>query len=437
MNVKKLFKVASEKGVSDIQIYSTKSKSISIEIFKGETDKYEISDTSKLIIRGIFNKKMGTYITEVLEDDIIDEVVDNIIANAKNIDSLDDAVIYEGDKKYQKLDDIFNEKLPKVDVSKKIQKLVDLDKLLREYDERVSVVESMYSEDTNEVKLINSKGLNLSNKANSAYMGAQVIVKDDKDQRVGFDVQISNDFDDFDIEAIAKDIVVDALNSLGAKPVPSNKYEIVFKNTAIAALLSAFHGIFSAVSVQKGISPLKGKLNTVIGSDLVTLVDDPFMKKSSHSRSFDDEGVATKYKELIQNGQLKTFLHNLVTAKKDNVEPTGNGIGGNISAINLKLLPGESELDEMISSIKEGIFVTNVQGTHAGANAVSGDFSLQASGYYVKDGKKVRPVALITVAGNFLEMLKDVTMVGNDLKVSYFGVVAPSIKIKSMQVAGS
>ena len=91
----------------------------------------------------------------------------------------------------------------------------------------------------------------------------------------------------------------------------------------------------------------------------------------------------------------------------------------------------------MISSINEGIFITNVQGTHAGANAVSGDFSLQASGYYVQHGKIVRPVALITVAGNFIEMLKDITMVGNDLKVSYYGVITPSIKIKSMQVAGS
>jgi PmbA protein len=91
----------------------------------------------------------------------------------------------------------------------------------------------------------------------------------------------------------------------------------------------------------------------------------------------------------------------------------------------------------LLSSCKKGVYITNVQGAHAGVNAVSGDFSLQASGYYLEDGKKVRPVALITVAGNFLEMLNDITMVGSDLKMSYYGVTSPSIKVKSMPVSGS
>src|SRR6056297_3598322 len=163
---------------------------------------------------------MGTYVTEVLEDDIIDEIIDTIIASAKEIDSLDDAIIYEGDKEYKKLEDIFNEDLEKLNVEKKIQTLKDMDKFLHDYDERMSVVETMYSETTNRVVLKNSKGLDLSNKANSAYMGGSVIVKDDNDQRVGFDVLISNDFNDFDIKKISKEIADNALAALGAKPVP-------------------------------------------------------------------------------------------------------------------------------------------------------------------------------------------------------------------------
>lgn len=437
MNLDKLFKKAQEKNITDLQIYSSDHNSLSIEIFAGEVDKYVIADTNSLTVKGVYNNKMGTFVTEVLDDDIIDEILDTIIASAKEIDSLDDAIIYEGDDHYEDLSDIYNDDLFNLDVKKKISHLQALDKYLHEYDERVTVVETMYSEDTNCVLLKNSKGINLENKANSAYLGGSVIVKDETDQRVGFDVVISNDFNDFDIETIGKSIVDDALASLGAKPVPSDSYEIVFENGSIATLLSAFQGVFSADSVQKGMSLLKGKLEEVIGSDLVTIVDDPFMKKSSSSRSFDDEGVATQYKELVSSGVLKTFLHNLVTAKKDNVKSTGNGFRGNVSAVNLKMLAGESSLEEIIASVKEGIYVTNVQGAHAGANAVSGDFSLQASGYYIKDGKKVKPVALITVAGNFLEMLKDITMVGSDLKMSYYGVTCPSIKVKSMSVSGS
>ena len=437
MNLDKLFQRAKDKGIQDLEVFSSARSSLSIEVFNGEVDKYEIADTNALTIKGIYNNKMGHFRTEVLDDTIIDEILDAIIASAKEIDSLDDAIIYEGDNHYEKLTDIYNEELYNLDVQKKINHLLALDKYLHEYDSRVSVVESMYSENSNSIVLKNSKGINLSNKANSAYIGGNVIVKDDSDQRVGFDVVISNDFNDFDIEKVGKEIIDDALASLGAKPVPSDNYEIVFSNGAIATLLSAFQGIFSADAVQKGLSLLKGKIGESIGSELVTIVDDPFMKKSASSRSFDDEGVATSYKELISKGQLKTFLHNLVTAKKDGVKSTGNGFGGSVGAVNLKMEAGENTLDEIIKSCKKGIYITSLQGAHAGVNAVSGDFSLQSSGYYIENGEKVKPVALITVAGNFIDMLKDICMVGNDLKMSYYGITSPSVKVKSMTVSGS
>jgi PmbA protein len=188
--------------------------------------------------------------------------------------------------------------------------------------------------------------------------------------------------------------------------------------------------------VQKNMSLLKGKIGSVIGSPLVTLVDDPFMKKSSRSRSFDDEGVATRYKALIDKGELKTYLHNLVTAKKDGVVSTGNGFGGGVAPVNLKWVPGTTKVDDLIASVKNGILVKSVQGAHAGANSISGDFSLQASGFVVKDGIVGAPVALITVAGNFLGMLRDVVGVADDLKTGYFGITSPSIKIASMSVSG-
>ncbi len=437
MNIAKLFKVAKAKGIQDIQIYLSNSSTLSIEVFEGDIDKYEIAKSSALTIRGLYNNKMGVYKTEVLEDRLIDEIVETLIASAKVIDSLDDAIIYAGDDKYEDLTDIYNEDLTKLDVAVKIEALKEMDLYLRKYDKRVKNVETMYSESTNSVLLQNSKGLKLYNKANSSYIGGQVIVADKEDQRVGFDVLISNDFKDYNVKELAKKMAEEALNSLGAKPVPSKNYEIVFNNMAFSTLLSAFQGVFSADAVQKGLSLLKDKLETEVGSTLINIVDDPFMKKSSSSRSFDDEGVATKVKYLVKSGVLKTYLHNLVTAKKDGVKSTGNGFGGSVSAVNLKVEAGKTSADELIKSIKDGIYITEVQGAHAGANPVSGDFSLQAAGYYVVDGKKVKPVALITVSGNFIDMLKEVIMVGDDIRTTYYGVTCPSIKIKSMPVSGS
>jgi len=436
MNLDKLFKIAKDKGISDIQVYLSNSTNLSVQIFEGEVDKYEIADSSSLTIKGVYNNKMGVYSTEVMEDEMIDEIIDAIIASAKVIDSLDDAIIYEGDDHYEEVEGLYNEELTNLDVAKKISTLNEVDEKFHNFDKRVKNVEISYTETTNSVMLQNSKGLKLYNKANASYIISEVIVNDGSDQRVGFDVKITNDFNDYKVDEMVKDITQDALRSLGAKPVPSKNYEIVFSSLSFATLFSAFQGVFSAQAVQKGISLLKDKLGETVGSSLINVVDDPLMKKSASSRSFDDEGVATKFKYLIEKGVLKTYLHNLVTAKKDGVKSTGNGFGNGISAVNMKIEAGDTNFDYMIASVKDGIYITNVQGAHAGANAVSGDFSLQAAGYHVLDGKIGEPVALITVAGNFIEMLKDVIMVSNETKMTYYGITSPAVKIKSMPVSG-
>ena len=435
-NIDKLFKIAKDRGIEDIQVYMSNSSNLSVGIFKGEIEKYEIAETSSLTIRGIYNKKMGVYRTEVFDDNLIEEIIEKIIASAKVIDSLDDAIIYEGDDHYEKVEGLFSEELSKIDVSEKIALAKAIEKKFVEYDPRVKNVETSYNEVSNSVLIKNSKGLELSNKANTSYIIGEVIVADESDQRTGFDVKITNDFKDYDVDEFSKEVLEDALASLGSKPVETKQYPIVFSSLAFATLFSAFQNIFSAQAVQKGLSLLKDKLNTKVGSNLVNIVDDPFMKKSSSSRSFDDEGVATKYKYLIKNGELNTYLYNLVTAKKDGVKSTGNGFAGGISAVNLKVEPGDNSLQEMLDTMDEGLYITNVQGAHAGANPVSGDFSLQVAGYLINKGKKVQPVALVTVAGNFIDMLKKVTMVGNKLKMTYYGITSPAIKVESMPVSG-
>ncbi len=436
MFIEKLFEKAKKAGISDVQVFLNNMNELSIEVFDGQLEKYEISDSSSMVIRGIYQGKMGTYSTEIMDESLIDTIVNTIIESAKIIDSPDEAMIYAGDKEYQELNDLYNEELKAMDVAKKIEKVKNLDALFHAADPRVSIVETMYAEQTKTVMLQNTKGLKLFNKVNSSMLGGQVIVKNETDQRTGFDLLITNDFNDYNNEELSKKVVEDAVKTLGAKPIPSGNYEIVFDRDAIGILLSAFSGIFSAEAVQKGASLLKGKLGSTIGSKHVTLVDDPFMKKSSRSRSFDDEGVATKYKELIKEGVLTTFLHNLNTAKKDNVTSTGNGFGGTVSSVNLALLPGSHSKDDLIKMIKNGIYVTDVQGAHAGANSVSGDFSLQAMGFVVKDGVIGDPVALITVAGNFIKMLQDIEAVANDTKTGYYGITCPSVKVGPMVVAG-
>jgi len=436
MNIELLFSKALEAGFSDIQVFLTDNSDLSMEVFNGELEKYEIADASSLTIRAIFNNKMATYVTEVMDDASIDGIIKNMLQNAKVIDSLDDAIIYAGDPDYELLTGAYDRNLDHLDVTAKIDLAKQLDALLHRESEKVSFVQTIYSESTKKVLLQNTKGLKLEDKANGAMFGAQVIVKDEKDQRTAFDVVMTNDFADFKPDEMAKEIVHNATRQLGAKPVKTAKYELVLDRIAMSTILSAFQRIFSADNVQKGMSLLKGKLNSRIGSDKVTLVDDPFRKKSGQSRSFDDEGVATKYKEIVKNGVLTTYLHNLVTAKKDGVASTGNSFGGSISASNFVMLEGVLTKTDLIRSVKAGLYITEVQGAHSGANPISGDFSLQASGFVIEDGELKAPVALITIAGNFIDFLNDIVEVANDPKTSYFEVTSPSVKVRPMPVSG-
>ena len=298
------------------------------------------------------------------------------------------------------------------------------------------MVQAFYSEVKHEVQIRNTKGLELAKVVNSAATGAYVIATNGEDQRTGIDYIQSNVFADFDIKTIAKNAAKKAVDSLGARSVASGEYEVLLENGASSSLLSAHIGMFSAESVQKDVSLLKGQVGEKISNELISIVDDPFMKKSPRSGSFDDEGVATKHKELVKNGKLTGYLHNLKTAKKEEVGSTGNGFRNGISHTNFYITPGEVSFDDAVSSMKKGLIISELQGTHAGTSAVSGDFSLQASGYLVEDGKIVRPVSLITVAGNYLELLQDVKEVCTDLKMNFGYIGSPSLKIASLSVAG-
>lgn len=436
MNFTNLFKLAKEKGIEDIQVYYSGSTEFDIEVLKGTVEKYAIADSSKLAVKGIYNGKMGTVSTEVINEEVFDFIVDSIIASAVAIDSEDEVFIYEGDKEYKRLEGLFNQELVEVSAAKKIEDTKKLEKLVMAQDERITMVQAFYGEGTTKVSIQNSKGLNLEKKVNNSALGAFIMASDGKDQRTTYEYKLSNDYNDFNLEEMAKNGAKNACAQLGASPVVSGEYEILLKNSASASLLHPHVAMFSADAVQKNVSLLKGKVDEVIGSKLITLVDDPFRKKSAKSGAFDDEGVATKYKELIKEGKLTGFLHNLKTAKKGNTESTGSGFINGISTTNFHFLEGTTEYDTLVEGMKKGLIITDLAGTHAGCSSVSGDFSLQASGFLVEDGKIVRPVALITVAGNYLQLLKDVTHVANDLYFNFGFIGSPSLKIKSLQVSG-
>ncbi|MCF7926536.1 MAG: TldD/PmbA family protein [Candidatus Izimaplasma sp.] len=436
MNFNNLFKLAKEKGIEDLQVYFSESTNFEIEVFKGELDKYQISDSASLKVKGIYDGKMGTVSTEKINEKEFEFLINSVIASAKEITSEDEVFIYEGDKKYKEVTGLFNNSIEEISAKQKIADTEKLEKIALDLDDRVKFVQAFFGQGKTNVRIENSKGLKLEKLVNSGILGVYVITNNGEDQRTAFEYVQSNDYADFDLNDIAKKAVDKGVSLLGAKSIPSGQYEILLKNLASASLFAPHVTMFSAESVQKDVSLLKGKLNEKIGSEHITLVDDPFKKKSSKSGSFDDEGVATRYKKMVDKGELKTFLHNLKTAKKANTKSTGNGALDGIKPSNFYFKSGSLEFDDAVKSMTKGLIITDLAGTHAGCNPVSGDFSLQASGFLVEDGKIIKPVSLITIAGNYLDLLKNVTGVCNDLRFNFGFIGSPSLKIKSLQVSG-
>lgn len=433
------------KGLKDMEIYYDCSSELSVKTYLGSIDSFSVSNSEGVSFRAIHNDKMGYAYTEKVDESSIPYLVEEAMQNAIIIDSDDKENIYVGADTYKTIDN-YNPNLDQVTEEQKIQLALDLEKEASSLDNRIQSIQyCVYGDVAGETKIINSKGLSLSSKSNIAFAYVGVVAKDGDDLKTGMAYKATNDFLKIDPKAIAQEAVEEAISMLGAESVQSGNYPIILRNNAACDLLESFSDVFSAESVQKNLSLLKGKIGEQIASSSLNLIDNPHMENGFASNPFDGEGYPTHFKKVIENGILKTYLHNQKTAEKDGVSSTGNASRGSykstigISPSNFFIENGTYSLDDMVKNTDKGILIIELQGLHSGLNSVSGDFSLSCFGYLIENGKKSKPINQITVSGNFFDMIKSIEMIGNDLRFglpagSYFG--APSMKVKELSIAG-
>jgi len=440
-----LFARGAALGFTDMEVAYQSTNRFNSNIFKGEIDRYTIAVDGGLAFRGRLNGQMGYAYTELIDDSAVELLVNGAMASSTVIDSAEAEPLYAGPFDYENLN-LFDEQIAQVTPEERIAWLKRVDSACYAVDPRVALVNYCQTEAVAVERMIaNTNGLDRSEKINRAVLVVGVVVRENGDSKTAYHFVPVVDLASVDPEAVARKVVGEALSYLGAEPLESGTYPILLRNDAAGELLAAFTSIFYAENVQKGRSLLKGRLGEAVASEALTLVDDPFLPGGFASRSFDSEGVPSRRISLIDAGKLNSFLYNLKTAAVDGVASTGHGAKASykgavaISPSNLYVKPGARSFDEMVAATGEGVIITSLQGLHSGTNPVSGDFSLAASGYYVKDGKVVRPVNQITVAGNFFTVLKEIEEVGADLEFSpggagYLG--SPTLRVKGLAVAG-
>ena len=434
----KFFALAKEAGLQEVELYISESRSLSISLFHGEVDEYKDNNGYSILARGILNGKCGSATADVWNKDKAAWLVKEMVANAKVIENDDPIFIFKGSEKYHKVN-TFNKDLENVSIDLIMKGLVDVEKECRALDKRIiEVAGTEYNQVSSKTTLINSNGLNLVQKNNFYYYVVQCVAKEGEQTKSGYDFFFDNDFSKFDAKKFAKKVVDQTVAQLGGEACASNKYKAVLHPDVVTSLIKAYVGHANAEEVQKKSSLFIGKIGQKIASKKVTIEDRP-LQKNPFARWFDDEGVATYNKAIVKNGVLQTYLYNLTTAAKDGVQTTGNGYGGGKKGVEstfLYLKPGKKSLDELFAEVGNGVFITEVSGLHAGLNPQSGNFSLQSTGFMIENGKKGKPLDLITVSGNLLEIFQDVLEVGNDTYVSPSGVSAQSLLIKKIAVSG-
>lgn len=439
MKTKLFFELAKANGIEHSEIRISSSTSISVETLNGAIDSYNVSETKSIRARGIVNGKFGVAITNIENADTPKYLVDSILATGKYIEKEEEAIIFEGSKKYVKRN-LFNKNLEETPLDEKLKHLDTIYKFIKEFDPRIENISVSYGESSGKGLIENSYGLKLVDKSNDFVYGAFATVRDESGEVVNAsDYFFGNDLSTFDPIALAKKVATDAISKLNPIQCKSKKYNVVLNQKITSTLLNSFISSISSEEVQKKTSALAGKLNEEIVSKKLTVFERP-TDNTIFFTSHDSEGVATYNKTLVKKGVLQTYLYNLTTAKKDGVESTGNGYGGvtkiGISTTHLVIKPGKKSFDELLAKAKNGIYLTAVMGLHAGLNAKSGDFSLQAQGFMIEDGKLTKPLSQIVVAGNLFQLFKDVVEVGSDTKLLLSSNEVPSLLIKKLQVNG-
>lgn len=229
-----------------------------------------------------------------------------------------------------------------------------------------------------------------------------------------------------------------AVRRLGARKVATTKVPVIFDPRTARSLLSTIGEAISGDAIYRKASYLTGKLGERLASELITIIDDGTMPGGFGSAPFDDEGVKTRRNVVVDRGTLTSYLLNSYSGRKLNMATTANasrGLAGSpaVGTHNFYLQAGTQSPEQIIASVQNGFYVTDFMGF--GVNVVTGDISHGASGMWIERGELAYPVEEVTVAGNLLDIFRNIVAVGSDLEFRG-SLTSPTFMVSEMSVAG-
>ena len=430
-------------GIEEYELYYQAAESTSVSAFQHSLNEFTSSNEGGVCFRCILGGRMGYASTEELSEVSASAIVERAADNASVLEAEEAVFLGEGGRTYLPLE---RKPYDLPTTEELIAKVLETQEKL--YAANSAVIDGTETQGISErstIAIYNSKGLDLQYENTVSGLVGAAVVTDGTEMSNDYQIKLGK-LDEIDTVALAKQAAESALAKLGGEVAPTGVYPVVFDPKAMSNLLATFSGIFSSEAAQKGLSKFADKEGSVVASGVVTLVDDPFHRENPCPINFDAEGSPTYRKNVIEKGELKTLLYNLKTAAVAGRETTGNASKAGYDAavavrpFTMYIAPGEKSEEEMLSGIEKGVYINSLGGLHAGANPITGDFSLQSAGFMIQGGKKTTPVKSFTVAGNFYDLLKKITQVASNCCLpSAMGMTAfgsPSVLVQDLSVAG-
>lgn len=434
------------RGAEQIEAYVVRAHDTDVRVFDGEVESLSVSQTEGIGVRIVDNGRQGYAWVGSLDDELIAETVTEARDNAA-FGEIDDAngLLSPADVAGAPIADLdlWRDALLSTSTDDKVRIALAVEVATRAADRRIRGLEdATYGDVSAEAAIVNSLGLEASARRTACSCFAAAMAGEHPDTQTGYGFSVGRAPEELDVDAAARDAADRAVRLLGATQPRSDRLPVVLDPMVTASFLAIIGGALNGESVSKGRSFFAGRQGQAVAASIVTLVDDPTNSRAYGASTHDAEGAPTRRNELIANGDLRGFLHNRYSGLRAGVATTGSAVRSGfkstpgVGARALSLLPGSDDRDGVIARVANGLYVQSVSGLHSGVNTVSGDFSVGAEGFLIRDGALAEPVREVTIASTLPRMLLDIANVGSDITWLPSNAAGMTVLISEMIMSG-
>ena len=420
--------LAKKLGATDASVTVGNSISESVSFRNRVLDESNRSDSLVISIETYIGKKRSSISSSNLLDENLKTLISKCFETTKitpedEFNSLPDKDLLAGEIKNLNLyDESHLENDKKIDYLRELEEAASIDK-------KIVNTESGFTENKSNFILANSDGFCNGYRSSSFSASCVTVAKDENSMERDYEFTSKCHLNDIiDPKNLGKIAAGQTIKKLSPKKIGSDKISIIFDKRIAKGLLSSFASAISSSAIARGTSFLKDKIDQQIFSSTINIFDKPDLVKGMGSQCFDSEGVKSEALKLVERGFLKGYLVDTYNGKKLNLRSNGRSGG----STNLYFENGQISFEELLKIHSRSLYITETIGH--GTNLVTGDYSVGANGFLVENGELKYPVSEITIAGNFNDMFKSITL-ANDLDFKY-SVNSPTMMIEGMTVAG-